>query len=177
MSQNVDTKGWSKECLGLLSKAVNGSVEAQFNLGLHYLRGVGVPENHKLAVEWLTKSADKGFEDAEYLLGTCYDNGTGVPRDMTKALLLYEKSARAANKYAQFALGEFYTLSGKAQLSFEWYKKAARQQYPPAFFELGRCYYYGLGCMKDEEEGIQWLQKSAAKKHEPAIKLLSELGR
>lgn len=171
----VSVKGFSKKNLELLRKSANGNVEAQYELGLNYLEGNGVPENHKLAIEWLTKSSDKGFEDAQYLLGRCYENGTGVPRNLTQALLLYEKAAKAANKYAQFALGEYFVYTNDFDKATEWFKRAARQQYPPAQCELARCYFYGLGKIRDVDMARDLLEKAVSRNYEPAKELLGKM--
>lgn len=175
MSQNVDTKGWTPRNLKLLTKAVQGNEESQYELGLSYMKGDGMPQNLSLAIEWLTKSSDKGFEDAEFLLGSCYENGTGVPRDLPQALTLYVRSANAANKNAQYALGMYYTYESNFDKAMEWFQKAARQQFAPAQFELGRSYYYGLGKIKDTQLGIDYVQKAANRKYEPAVELLPQL--
>lgn len=175
--ETADTKGMDKDCLALLGKAANGNVEAQCLLGHRYLRGVGVKQNHSMAVEWLQKSAEKGYEDAEYLLGTCYENGTGVERNLTTAVSYYEKSARAANRYAQYALAEFWAFSGKHENATPWYLKSARQEYAPAQMALGKCYYYGLGSIKDEQLGLEWIAKAAHKNYEPALELYNELAK
>lgn len=177
MSASENTQGWTKKNLDLLRKASGGNEEAQYNLGLHYMKGEGLQQDIKMAVEWLTKSADQGFEDAEYLLGTCYENGTGVPRDLAKALTLYVKSGNAANKYAQHALGQYYTYESNFNVAMEWFQKAARQQYPPSQYELGRSYYYGLGRIKDEKMGLEFITKAANKNYQPALELLPTLGK
>ncbi|WP_442921063.1 hypothetical protein [Mesorhizobium sp. Cs1321R2N1] len=41
---------------------------AQFNVGLMYLKGVGVEENAVLAVQWLKRSAAQGYHGAEEAL-------------------------------------------------------------------------------------------------------------
>lgn len=44
--------------------AEGGRPEAQFNLGIFYLNGQGVPRNPDKGVEWLKKSARKGLQEA-----------------------------------------------------------------------------------------------------------------
>lgn len=175
MSLKQKPKGFSKKSLELLSSAANGDEEAQYQLGLRLLHGEEVPEDHKLAVDWLIKSSNKGYEDAQYLLGTCYASGTGVEQNEKIAMGFYLKAAHAANKYAQFAVGQYYQDAEDHNQATEWFKKAARQEYAPAQFELGKSYYYGLGSIKAEEMAIEWLEKAAAKGSKPAKDLLARI--
>lgn len=175
MSFKSKPKGFTKKSLEILSNAVNGNPEAQYEIGLRCLRGIEAPEDHKLAVDWLIKSSNKGFEDAQYLLGTCYASGTGVEQNERIALGFYLKAAQAANKYAQFAVGEHYHDAEDHDQAAEWFKKSARQGYAPAQFELGKSYYYGLGSIRAEEMAIEWLEKSASKGHKPAKQLLDKI--
>jgi hypothetical protein len=61
--------------------AEQGDVVAQFNLGLMYEHGQGVPQDYVQAVAWYRKAADQGNAEAQNNLGLMYYNGRGVPRD------------------------------------------------------------------------------------------------
>lgn len=169
-------KGFTKKSMELLSAAAGGNQEAQYEIGLRYLRGEEVPEDHKLAIDWLMRSSNQGFEDAQYLLGTCYASGTGVEQNEKIAMGFFLKAAHAANKYAQFEVGEYYHDAEDHVQAYDWYKKSARQGYAPAQYELGKSLFYGLGIMKAEDMAIEWLEKSAAQNHKPAQVLLNRIG-
>ena len=62
-----------------------GDAPTQFNLGLMYLDGVGVPQNSEQAIEWFRKSADRGYAKAQYNLGSLYAVGRGVRKDLITA--------------------------------------------------------------------------------------------
>ena len=49
--------------------ADQGDVGAQFNLGIAYEMGHGVPKNNKEAVMWFRKAAEQGYARAQYKLG------------------------------------------------------------------------------------------------------------
>lgn len=168
MEKKATTKGWTKKSIGLLGLAAQGNPEAQYEIGMRCLEGIEVPKDLKLAIEWLTKSSTQGFEDAQYLLGRCYESGTGVEENEKIALGLYIKAANAANKLAQHALGEYYYKEDKCNEAIEWYRKAAKQEYAPSQYELGRCYYLGIGAVKAEEMGLALIEKAANKKYKPA---------
>lgn len=175
LSGKSETKGWSKRAISYLDKALKGDPEAQFELGMRCLKGIEMPENTKHAIEWLVKSSNQGYEDAQYLLGTCYESGTGVQQNSKIALGFYTQAANAANKYAQFSLGNHFYSQENYDQAVEWYKRSARQEHAPAQFELGRCYYYGIGSVKVEELGYEWLEKAADRNYKPAISLLKKI--
>src|ERR1700680_2139915 len=45
--------------------AAKGDAQAQFALGIHYYRGLGVPQDYAQALLWFAKSADQGFAPAQ----------------------------------------------------------------------------------------------------------------
>jgi uncharacterized protein len=88
--------------------AEQGSASAQYNLGLMYNNGQGVPQDHKEAVKWFRLSAEQGSAKAQYNLGFMYSNGKGVPQDYKEAFRLYRLSAEQGDAKAQYNLGLMY---------------------------------------------------------------------
>ena len=66
-------------------EAEQGYAEAQFNLGVMYAKGEGVPEDYQEAVRWCRMAAEQGVARAQYNLGVMYQNGKGVLEDYVKA--------------------------------------------------------------------------------------------
>ncbi len=62
----------------LRARAEAGDAEAQYNLGLMYVNGEGVPEDDVEAVRLFRLAADQGLAEAQTNLGLMYDNGSGV---------------------------------------------------------------------------------------------------
>ena len=54
---------------------------AQYNLGVMYYLGQGVPKDYQEAVQWLRKAAVQELAEAQYDLGVSYDKGKCVPND------------------------------------------------------------------------------------------------
>jgi uncharacterized protein len=54
---------------------------AQYNLGVMYDDGQGVPQDYAVAVSWYRKAAEQGDADAQVNLGVLYGMGQGVPQD------------------------------------------------------------------------------------------------
>ena len=59
----------------VLKKAKAGDHDAQYNLGIMYAEGQGVPQDYKKAAEWFTRAADQGEALAQTSLGVMYDKG------------------------------------------------------------------------------------------------------
>jgi len=72
--------------------AEQGYASAQYNLGLMYGNGQGVPQDYKEAVKWWRLAADQDHAAAQYSLGLMYGNGQGVPQDYKEALKWYQLS-------------------------------------------------------------------------------------
>jgi hypothetical protein len=89
--------------------AEQGDAEAQFNLGLMYDLGEGVPENDSEAVKWYRKAAAQGYAKAQLNLGNMYRNGLGVPENHAEAVRWYRKAADQGVAGPQNNLGFMYT--------------------------------------------------------------------
>jgi len=88
--------------------AQRGDAHAQFNLGLLYDGGQGVPQDNAKAAKWYRKAADQGLAEAQVLLGFLYDGGRGVLPDYAEAAKWYRKAADQGFAVAQFYLGLLY---------------------------------------------------------------------
>jgi TPR repeat protein len=58
-----------------------GEAWAQFNLGVTYEFGKGVPQDYAEAAKWYRLAAEQGYALAQSNLGGMYGNGKGVPQD------------------------------------------------------------------------------------------------
>src|SRR5690606_35083840 len=77
----------------LTELAEQGVAKAQFNLGVMYANGEGVPKNASQAAAWFRKAAEQGGASAQFNLGVMYANGEGAPTDASQALTWYRKAA------------------------------------------------------------------------------------
>jgi TPR repeat protein len=64
-----------------------GDSSAQFNIGLMYHDGQGVPQDFSRAAEWFQRSADQDYAKAQLNLGALYGIGKGVRRDYVQAYM------------------------------------------------------------------------------------------
>jgi len=67
--------------------ADHGDAEAQFQMGVRYHNGEGVPQDDAQAVQWFLRSAEQGHVDAQSHLGAYYWAGRGVPEDLSQAYI------------------------------------------------------------------------------------------
>ena len=88
--------------------AKQGNAQAQYNLGVMYHRGLGVPQDYREAVRWFRKAAEQGSADAQNNLGAMYGNGLGVSQDHREAVRWYSKAAEQGSADAQGNLGVMY---------------------------------------------------------------------
>jgi TPR repeat protein len=65
--------------------ADDGDPASQFNLGLLFLDGHGVPQSYVEAVNWFRRAAEQDYEPAQHNLGAMYGSGQGVKRDYVQA--------------------------------------------------------------------------------------------
>ena len=88
--------------------AEQGDATAQFNLGVMYAKGEGVPRDDTEAVRWYRQAAEQDHADAQFVLGLMYTNGLGVLKDDTEAVRWYRGAAVQDHADAQLFLGGMY---------------------------------------------------------------------
>ncbi len=85
--------------------AEQGHARAQYQLGIMYEYGRGVPQKDVDAVKWYTMAANQGVAAAQYKLGIMYDNSWGMAQSDVEAVKWYKKAAVQGHAYAQYDLG------------------------------------------------------------------------
>ena len=98
----------AKHMFETMLAAEQGFVRAQYNLGICYHDGKGVPRDEVEAVKWYRKAAEQGFAPAQINLGICYFNGEGVAKDPMQAVSWFRKASEQGDAEAQFYLGICY---------------------------------------------------------------------
>lgn len=120
--------------------ADRGNAAAQYNVGIIYFDGKGVPRDVKKAFKWLRIASHQKHKKAQNKLAAMYASGIGIDQDYVKAFQWYQKAAGLGLAEAQFNLGEMY-YHGKGVEKSEveakkWWLKASRQQWPNAKLRL-----------------------------------------
>jgi len=87
-----------------IRKAEDGDVDAQYNLGVIYYHGEGVPRDFEKAYIWFRKAAEQDDADAQYNLGFMYGRGEGVQKDHTQSLQWFKRAADQGHSAAKAIL-------------------------------------------------------------------------
>jgi TPR repeat protein len=69
----------------LRSLADRGDADAQWQMGVRYHNGEGVPRDDAQAMQWFQRAAEQGQVIAQATLGAYYWAGRGVPQDLSKS--------------------------------------------------------------------------------------------
>ena len=67
--------------------AEQGDAAGEYNLGLAYDNGQGVPQDYAEAVKWYGEAAEQGYAWAQSNLGGLYHEGHGVPQNYVQAYM------------------------------------------------------------------------------------------
>ena len=126
--------------------AEQGLAAAQFNLGLLYANGQGVPKDDAQARQWYEKAAAQGHAEAQVNLGILLAYARGGPQDYRMAVYWLRLSANQGNDLAQRKLGLMYERGDGVQ-----------QDYVRAYM------WYSLGTAKGVEAGAR-LRDAIAKR-------------
>lgn len=90
---------------GLLTKAADGgSAEAQYQLGVMYANGVGVPQDDFAARALFEKAAAQNHSGALLAMGVFAQDGRGGAEDARAARSYYERAIALGNEDAKAAL-------------------------------------------------------------------------
>ena len=124
----------TKEMRGLMLMALQGDLNACYQLGYIYENGEGVATNEPEAIRWYTKAATNGSPESQFNLAMMMEQGRGCSVNLRKAFYWYEQAANQGDIEAQFNLGVCFT-SGKGcdvdiVKAHMWFTLAARKGDP-----------------------------------------------
>lgn len=166
--------------------AEQGNTEAQLDLGVMYMNGLGVDKNIDKFIEWYSKAGEQGNTIAQGVLGRYYFYGNVVDTDYKKAAYWYKKLIEQEDAANEFDLNEIgYNLGwiyykGKGvkkdyKKAAHWYKKAAEQGNARAQLILGLMYSMGRGVEQNHKEAVNWYKKAAKQESVKAQLLLGSM--
>jgi TPR repeat protein len=155
-----------KQALQLSAGAAErGNAQAQNNMGILYMNGLGVEQDYTQAMRWFNKAANQGFPKAQNNIGTMYEKGLGTPRDYTQAMQWYRKAADQGELVAGLGIGTLYDgglgVDKDYVQALDWYKKAAAEGVAQAQYAIGAHYLKGWGVTQDYPQAMQWYRKAA----------------
>ena len=121
---------------GFRTLAEKGDSAAQYNLGVMYRRGLGVPQDYAEAIKLFRKAAERSADfhirtGAQIGITGMYHEGLGVPQDYAEAVKWARKAAELGAAEAQNYLGTMLeddqgVLQDYVQ-AHKWYNLAAAQ--------------------------------------------------
>ena len=82
--------------------------EVQFNIGLMFANGDGVPRNPALAAKWFEKAANQGHADAQFRLGGLYLTGELGEKDLLQAKVWLQRAAESGHPRARELLDKIH---------------------------------------------------------------------
>jgi TPR repeat protein len=131
---------------GLQKKANRGDSDAQYSLGVHYLKGVSrddwwdpdfydtydliLDPNPQKAFEWFTKSAEQGNKWAQYQLAGMLSSG-------------YYKNGFYEAEEGEQRIGKDF------KMAIYWYRKAIEQNHMDACYALAKIFRMNEGALSD----------------------------
>ena len=86
------------------SAAEQGHPKAQYNLGVMYAEGRGIPLNFEEAARWFEAAANQGMSRALYNLAVLTDEGLGVKQDEKKVELSALRRFEVTNGLSKYSL-------------------------------------------------------------------------
>ena len=158
------------------SRAEQGNPWDQFNLGLKYAKGEGVPQSDTEAAKWYKRAADQGVVEAQYNLGLMHYQS----QDFTLAMKWLKAAGERDTAGAQYLVGTmYYKGSGCKQdhsKAASWFEKAADLGHAKAQYNLGVMYAKGQGVPQSKLGARKWYKRAADQGFEEAEKALERLG-
>lgn len=156
----------------LRQAAERGYAVAQFNLGLAYSRGDGVPIDDEQALNWMLASAKNGYDRAKPIIDRESQMRAEVAAKRSDARELDEirQKAEQGDAGSQYAfatrLEDGRGVERDMSKAMEWYRKAAEAGNSKAQSYLGVIYERGRGVPHDYAEAVRWYGL-AAERGEP----------
>jgi TPR repeat protein len=149
----------------LSASAAAGNPQAQFLIGLRYLKGRGVAVNQPEAAKWIRRAAAH-YPVAQYWMGQITEYGEGVSADAGDALRWYKAAAAQGNRDAMYNLGVANAEGLGTQRDFaqsaHWFAKAAALGLTNAQFNLAVLFERGEGVRQSLPDAYKWYAIAAA---------------
>ncbi|MDH3325399.1 MAG: SEL1-like repeat protein [Gammaproteobacteria bacterium] len=156
-----------KQFGNITDSALLGDSEQQYELGMRYLLGFKTATDEQQAYYWLNLAANQNHPRALYQLGNQYMTGNVVERDNKKAIFYFAAAARQNIKAAKTALSLFTDSGYKNRVQAENGDKAAQLALALTYLQKNTT--------SDNQQGLEWLHKSANQSFSPALITLAKI--
>ncbi len=163
----------------LRTAAAAGTAAAEYEVGVRYAEGRGVPLNSQEAARWLEFAAKQGLAPAQFRLAALYEKGNGVKKDIAAAIRLYTAAAEKGHAKAMHNLAVLYAAGGATKPDYrtaaQWFRKAADYGVPDSQYNLAILYARGIGVELNLTESYKWFALAAAQGDQEAAKKRDEI--
>jgi TPR repeat protein len=164
--EKKDPDDYNQVYLLLKDAAEEGNPIAEFNMGMLYFTGKGVPKSNEAAAAWFRKAAEKGDTTAQYNLGNMFGTGVGVAEDASEARKWFTLAADAGHIMASNNVGALFWQGrgGEKDVNKAMYyiKRAGDRGFAQANYFLGLVYLKGNdGVPSDPEMALLRFFKAA----------------
>ena len=158
----------------LRNAAAKGQPAADYEIGIRYLDGQGIPQNTDDGVRWLERAANAGLAPAHFRLGGVYEKGLGVKKNLDKARRHYVIAADKGHAKAMHNLAVLFAegIDGKAdyKAASQWFRRAAEHGVADSQYNLGILYARGIGIDQNLPESFKWFALAALQGDRDAAK-------
>jgi TPR repeat protein len=159
----------------LILSAEEGDAEAQFNLGVMYAQGQGVPQDDVQAVKWYRLAADQGVAQAQYNLGLSYMKGVGVEQSIVDAMMWLEQAADQGHTKSQITLGKLYGNQATSKAGGFFISLLAKRLTPDAMVKCLKWFY--VAWMNGEDNAEDLIKQASSHATKKDIAHAQELAR
>ena len=148
--------------------AQRGDADAQYNLGLLYMNGLGVEKNDRMALMWFIRAGQQGLADAQYNAGVMFYLGKGVYPSYITAVKWWQLAAEKDHANAENNLAVMYAygygVKKEPAKAIKLWTAAAEQGHPDAINALIEVYSGKMvGFKADSDKAAYWKQKKLAR--------------
>ena len=158
----------ANDIVQLISKAKNGDVEAQFQLGTYYHGEYSKSCSAKdleTCIHWYTRASEQKHTLATTNLAICYYFGDGVVQNYELAFGLFSESADHGDVNAKYYVGlshlHGHGATQDSEKGFAILLSCAEAGMPWAQLSVADCYKDGIGVTIDLFEAVSWYYRAA----------------
>ena len=156
------------EAAGWLRKAAEWNNRAQWQLGVMYAAGDGVPQDTKTALDWLRSAVEHGIGYE----GLVYFSAQGEPKDKSRAINWLREFVKTRDRddtrlYSDILYSGNSDMAQNMAEAAGWLRKTAEQGFVEAQYILGRM-YADASEPPDTAEAIRWYRMAAEQGHHDA---------
>ncbi|MDH5571334.1 MAG: sel1 repeat family protein [Gammaproteobacteria bacterium] len=135
--------------------------DALYNIGLLYMKGLGVKQDYAKAKKIFKQAAQYGSVDAAYNLGVMYKTGLGAHPSTKDAIYWWKQAAEYGHADSQFNYGVMQAYGNgvkrNEKAAIELWLMAAEQGHEGAIQAMAQAYEQGLfGLPLDPAKGRSW---------------------